>query len=151
MSGKAVRETLAALGVIASLVFVGMEIRQNTTVARAATRQAMAETAITLFDGPYSDAELNRQLFDWIEAEDADPNCRETRFCMWIRGLLRAHENVFLQVQLGVLDESAFDSYACRGVRVYQSPRFRAWWPAIRGLHDPNFVSAFEAEYDLAR
>jgi len=35
MSGRAVRETLAALGVIASLVFVGAEIRQNTTVARA--------------------------------------------------------------------------------------------------------------------
>ena len=30
MSGKAIRETLAALGVIASMVFVGVEIQQNT-------------------------------------------------------------------------------------------------------------------------
>ncbi len=30
MSGKAIRETLAALGVSASVVFVGLEIRQNT-------------------------------------------------------------------------------------------------------------------------
>ena len=115
------------------------------------TRQAMAETAITLFGGLYSDAELNRQAFEWIEAEDGTvSNRRETRFCMWVRGLLRAHENVFLQVRLGVLDESAFDSYGYLNVGVYRSPRFRAWWPSIRGLHDPGFVRAFEAEYDLA-
>jgi hypothetical protein len=36
MSGKAIRETLAALGVIASMVFVGLEIQQNTVASRAA-------------------------------------------------------------------------------------------------------------------
>lgn len=48
MSGKALPETLAALGVIASLVFVGTEIWQNTNVARAATRQALAETSVDI-------------------------------------------------------------------------------------------------------
>ena len=43
MSAKTIGETLAALGVIASLVFVGLEIRQNTAVARAQTRQALTE------------------------------------------------------------------------------------------------------------
>ena len=42
MSGKAVRETLAALGVIASLVFVGVEIQQNTAVARSQARNDLA-------------------------------------------------------------------------------------------------------------
>ena len=35
MSGMALRETLGFLGVMASLVFVGLEIRQNTALARA--------------------------------------------------------------------------------------------------------------------
>ena len=139
MSGKAIRETLGFLAVVASLVFVGLEIRQNTTVARAASRQALAETAITIFGGLYSDAGLNTQAFDWIEAEEGtEPNCRETRFCMWMRALLRAHENVFLQVQEGVLDQSAFDSYGYTTVRAYQSPHLRAWWPTIRDYHDPT-------------
>ena len=38
MSGKAIRETVGFLAVVASLVFVGMEIRQNTQVARGQTR-----------------------------------------------------------------------------------------------------------------
>lgn len=41
MSGKAIRETLAALGVIAGLVFVGWEIRLNTVATRSATQQAL--------------------------------------------------------------------------------------------------------------
>ncbi len=35
MSGKAIRETLGFLAVVASMVFVGMEIRQNTVIAHA--------------------------------------------------------------------------------------------------------------------
>ena len=49
MSSKAIREALAALGVIASLLFVGFEIRQNTMVARASAYQAIGvATAATL-------------------------------------------------------------------------------------------------------
>ena len=39
MSGKAIRETFTALGVIASMVFVGWEIRQSNVQARAAAYQ----------------------------------------------------------------------------------------------------------------
>jgi hypothetical protein len=39
MSGKAIRETLGFLAVVTSLVFVGMEIRQNTAVARGQARR----------------------------------------------------------------------------------------------------------------
>ena len=39
MSSTAVRESLAALGVIASMVFVGLQIRQSNIQARAAAFQ----------------------------------------------------------------------------------------------------------------
>jgi hypothetical protein len=43
VSGKEVREVVGFAGVVASLVFVGVEIRQNTVTARAAAYQAMGE------------------------------------------------------------------------------------------------------------
>ena len=48
MSGKAIRETLAALGVIASMVFVGIEIQQNSATQRAQTRQAIADAKVSI-------------------------------------------------------------------------------------------------------
>ena len=55
MSGKAIAEALAAMGVIASMMFVGMEIRQSNAQARAAAYQsigvATAQTGTALNDG----------------------------------------------------------------------------------------------------
>ena len=39
MSGKAIRETLGFLAVVASMVFVGVEIQQNSQSVQAATYQ----------------------------------------------------------------------------------------------------------------
>ena len=39
MSGKAIRETLGFVAVVASMVFIGLEIRQNTTATKGAAIQ----------------------------------------------------------------------------------------------------------------
>ena len=41
MRGKALREAIGLMGVIGSLIFVGLEIRANTVAARAAAYQQM--------------------------------------------------------------------------------------------------------------
>ena len=48
MSGKAVRETLGFLGVIVSLVFVGLEVRQNSLSVQAATYQELISKIASL-------------------------------------------------------------------------------------------------------
>ena len=50
MSTKAIGETLAALSVVASLIFVGYEIRQNTVAARAAAYQAIGIASAAAWD-----------------------------------------------------------------------------------------------------
>ena len=42
-------ELIGFISVIASLVFVGMEIRQNTTAVRGATNQAISDQASELY------------------------------------------------------------------------------------------------------
>ena len=43
MSGKAIRETFGFLAVVASMVFVALEIDQNTASIRAQTRQQLSD------------------------------------------------------------------------------------------------------------
>ena len=45
MSRSAIRETLGFVGVIASLIFVGLEIQQNTLASRAAAIQESTNVA----------------------------------------------------------------------------------------------------------
>jgi hypothetical protein len=83
MSGKAVRETLAALGVIASLVFVGMEIRQNTSVARAETRQALTDLYTQFHLAMATNPTLNQQWRGtfWDDPRGGGP---DADWAMWV-------------------------------------------------------------------
>ncbi len=79
MSGKAVRETIGFLAVVAGLVFVGLEIRQGTTVARAATRQALADDTMQLIQDLYAVPGLREEFNAVVFAEPGtEVNCRDT-------------------------------------------------------------------------
>lgn len=148
MSGKTIGELLAAFGVIASLVFVGLEIQQNTVVARAQTRQALTEDLrefiMTLATDPSLFEAFHNKFRDDYEGTHDE---RRALYVMYAR--LRMVENLFLQVQEGVVDESLFLSYGWSEQPVFMTPYFREWWPDQRSRFNPDFVASFEAEYDL--
>ena len=60
MSAKAIRETLGFIGVIASMVFVGLEIQQNTIASQAEAYQAIG--IATSEWHRYVDARLDRLI-----------------------------------------------------------------------------------------
>jgi predicted secreted acid phosphatase len=149
MSGKEVRESVGLLLVVASLVFVGMQIRQSTMVARAQSRQFLTENhrewAYTLATNP----ELS-DLFNeaWNPNDGRTTEQRQASYLMF--ALMRHLENVFLQVSEGVIDESAFQSYAWTDLTYFDSEKFDAWWASNSGRFDESFREAFETEYGLA-
>jgi hypothetical protein len=104
MSGKAVRETLAALGVIASLVFVGMELQQNTAAIRGQTRQSLNadywEWQPTVASSP--------DLFNSF-SQEFESGATPAGFAMFAR--MRNLENAYLQYREGLVGEPVFNSY----------------------------------------
>lgn len=148
MSVKSLGEALAALGVIASLIFVGLEIKQNTAVARAQTRQALTEDLRGFIMDLAAEKELFGAFHEKFETTyEGSLDDRRATYVMFAR--LRMAENVFLQVQEGVVDDSIFFSYGWSGQPVFMSSQFRDWWPEFRMRFHPDFVAAFEAEYEL--
>ncbi len=146
MSGKAIRETLAALGVIASMVFVGLEIQQNNKLARGQARQALAELNqdwLVLMAGEDMNA-----LWEKVWASEEELARDE-----WLRGSmlmtlqLRRMENVFFQWREGLVDESALGSYGLQtAARDFAVPRFKLYWvdEDWRSGFDPGFVEFLE-------
>jgi len=153
MSGNALRETVGFLAVVAGLVFVGLEIRQNTAIARAETRQALTEQSLESINALSTNEELGRQLDLWLWGDDGHTDaCADGlhQVCRWVRGQVRILENAFLQYEEGLIDESVFLSYGWQDSPLIRSPHFAPWWRAIRSSYHPDFVDALEAEYDLA-
>jgi hypothetical protein len=91
-----VRETLAALGVIASMVFVGLEIRQNNNLAQAAAYQAIGIASAEAWDNQAHDREFLQATqskapaamvtIDWTQKEAVRADMRRK-----VKRLLRKH------------------------------------------------------------
>jgi hypothetical protein len=145
----ALRQILSAAAVVVSMVFVGLELRQNTLAQRAQTRQELAnssrEVILTMTDNPaVARAYATMFLPSWgytdttLSAEDS----LQGKWAMFAN--LRNLENVWLQVREGAVDEEVLATYAFDGP-MYQSEVFRTMWERQWSTaFDTSFVRIFQ-------
>ncbi len=109
--GRWLMEVFGLGAVVVSLVFVGLEVRQNTVAVRSATQQAIADQANELNIAMATDAQLSELTARMMRgATDAELTPGESwQLSMAVTAGLRRVENIYLQVQNGVLDEDAFN------------------------------------------
>lgn len=147
---------LSAGAVVASLAFVGLEIRQNTMATRAQTQQQLAEASrefvLTFAENP----RLGAAYVDIFRDEDPAAFALSSRpgasylredtlaaqFAMF--ALLRNLENVYVQLQERVVDEDVLARYGWEGSPTFRSDAFGKYWAERREQFDPGFVEAFE-------
>ena len=140
-------ELIGFISVIASLVFVGMEISQNTTAVRGATNQAISDQASELYLTIATDrniAGLVKKLYDDVPREAFGPIDDMQLFMIVLTGLRRV-ENIFLQLEDNILDERAFDRI---GLSFYRSKYSRKIWEDNQQFFDQNFVPFFKELLD---
>ena len=130
MSGKAIRETLGFLAIVASMAFVGWEIRQNTVAARSAAYQAIGIATASAFDNMAHD----RQFLISTRKEAADMDTAD-----WLQlgheatTFARLGETVLLQVEQGLLPPDAIERLGYAGWRgIFDLPKYACVWPLIR-------------------
>ena len=109
ISFTGVANFLGIFGIIGSLVFVGLELRQSQRIALAAQQQERA-ALITELIGSFSDASppisfLNF-LDETLEASDRNKAIAET----YVYRLWMVYENDYLQHKLGLMDEDVWQA-----------------------------------------
>jgi hypothetical protein len=147
MKGQTIRETFATLGVIGSLLFVGLEIRASTNQARAAAYQEIGlATAMTHLEVDDREAELGVESLDEAAIADWSPVEWHRSFREYI-GVFRIWETLHLQVEQNVLPEEALDRLGwSNGPNVmWQLPAFVCLWPAIRPNTSDELIALIEA------
>lgn len=135
-----VLQSIAAVAVIASLLYLAQQVRQAERVQRATMQQGRADrtsrAALTL-----ANPQLAHVL---VRGMAGDPNLTREEFTQWMqlcRAMFLSGEDSFLQHQSGMLSDAAFNSYVA-GVRFYFSmPGLRAAWT----LSEKQFGNDFRA------
>ena len=144
MRNDKLRETVAFLGVMASLVFVGWEIRQNTAVASGEARQTMAGLQQDWLLVMAQDTLLSNTFEKWTSSTPPELPPTESRraervMLAWIRQL----EVIYVHYETGLADASVLDGYGIASDS-FSGPLFREAWARWKGQFDPGFESFFE-------
>jgi hypothetical protein len=132
--------TLANVGVIAGIVFLGYELRQNTV----ATRMMAAESHLTAANRPNELVVENREFAELIAGANAGDELSPVDV-MQLNSLyairMRGWQSAFLQYESGTLDEELLRGYD-QTVKdlVSGNDLFREFWQESTDRYSHGFV-----------
>ena len=131
--------------VIVSLLFVAVELHQNTKAVHGQTNQAIADNVNALYLAIATDDELARAWIKLFENERIEDLSSEERIVLEMSLLsgFRRVENIWYQVDEGLIEERALTRI---GYEPYITNIGIATWNKFRGGYDPAFVSYFEQQ-----
>ena len=135
----AIAELIGALAVVATLLYLAAQIRQNTTSIRAATFQNIIGSATAFNESLSRDPDLIRifraGLADFGSLGEMDA----ARFHFQLLSLVRRAENFHYQSRMGLLEDDAWQGLRTSLLELIGSPGARVWWKKNTGLFNPDF------------
>jgi len=134
-----VAEIIGAIAVIVSLLYVGLQVNDNTS----AIRSAAANDASVTMQSWYLEMGSNRQASDmWFNAMTS-PTPLDTRdefqFMMMMHAVLLGMQNSYLLTQEGTLDAEFREAITTAIVAVKDLPGMERYWRQRRSFFHSGF------------
>lgn len=139
-----------SLAVIASLIFVGLQLHQNTKATRATALQMNADYWLNYFallaDKQFSDV-YSKGALGRVELEAG----QFSQFFFLCRATFMGCENQHHQYLSGLLDEKAYRGYeATIREQIASFPGVRAMWQLVRHTYGAEFVKFLDKQIESA-
>ncbi len=139
-------ELIAAIATIITLVYLAIQIRQNTTSSRTATYQNIVSTGLELGHTFARDASFADLFTRGANAPDKLSKAEWVRLQSHINGVFRCYELVFHQFEHGAIDKAAWEGWRLNMQRFFKLAAYREVWQRTRD----EFPPAFREEADRA-
>ena len=111
---------IANIGVIGSIIFLGLEMQQNTEMMQSQTRNSIVENQLSVYDKMIE----NPELFDIADKRSANLDVTRAegqQLHIFILSQLRIWENEFYQYRMGLYAAEEFEAR-------------KIWWGKIIGI-----------------
>ena len=141
---SALSEALGVVAVVASLIFVGFQIRQNAESTRSAT-VAQCLNISTSWAGTLGSDKATAAVFVRGLADPQSLDVEEkSQFAMLLLSLCRAHSNSQYQFRQGLLDEQIWTAVQRTMKTAFSQPGFAWWWPKYQEGFTEDFSKMVE-------
>ena len=118
---------LANIGVIAGIVFLGLEIQQNTVALQSTTGQNINNQIAAIFEIRMQPDYAALILKGNERPNDLDP-AEKLQYDSWNSMILHAWQNMYFQTKNGAYDEELVEGWWIDLRDSFQSPGFRDSW-----------------------
>jgi hypothetical protein len=141
----ALAELVGAVGVVASLVFVGLQVRQNTRSMRASTYDSLVRSngdwISALIQDPSLASAFETAVTRWSDVDVKD----RPRVMYLLTQLFRHWENSFFQRRQGTLEPSLWATWEGIILSYFHQPGIQEWWKVRRHAYSAEFRAFLEA------
>lgn len=131
-------EFLAAIGMLISLIYLALQLRQNTEAVRGTSQQTWSQTSGDLLHDLYGDSEV-AELFMRVGREDGpSTEVDRFRFHVLMTRLVRNAEALAYLQEKGLVDPHIWEAYLESTRRFMTWPGFRGWIRENEALASPR-------------
>jgi hypothetical protein len=139
-------EIIGAVGVVISLVYLGIQIRKNTEAERTSTYQAIVSDFGAMNNTMASTPELSHLFVQAMENYHQLSSDEKARISQLFFQCFRYFENMFYQHRQGYLDEEVWTGWRRLMLTYYARPGFQTWWEHRRVVYSEPFANFLESE-----
>lgn len=152
----AIGSFISGLAVLASLIFVGYQLRQNTQAIRAGASQAHSQNWQQITQPVIDNGEFARIWRLGLEDIDSLTDDERVRFFAAAGAILRFFEGARLQWRHGQLDKEHWHNVEKTAIDFGATAGFKAYWAVRRHWLSSEFQQWYESlaeerVYDLYR
>jgi hypothetical protein len=140
----AIAELLGAIGVIASLVYLGRQIRDGQRALRASSYQQFRQDIFQTMNRGMTEpriAQATRSgMANLAELDEEDAY----QFGFWAHGVMHSYDNAYYQYRMGMLDDERWEMHRADVASLFtDNPGVVQWWRHAIGRS--AFSAAFRA------
>ena len=132
---SALAELLSSLAILVTLVYLTIEIQQNTQAIEATSRQAILDTAVSLLAFPIENPALELNLVEPDLTREESMQLSAYLFTHFVRT-----RTMWQQYQAGALDEESWLAVETTFVDTISHTQSRKWWNTFHRNAPSDFV-----------
>jgi hypothetical protein len=132
---------LGGLGVVATVIYMSIEIRNNTSAVRASAFQEVVDSFASISFDIAKDKSLTELFLRAARNPAALNDVERAQYNFMLLSFLRRAESVYFQSEVRTLHERHWSGIRASIEWVMSSPGARASWSEIKNRFNPEFTA----------
>ncbi len=141
----AIGEIIGAIAVVVTLIYLAIQVRQNTNALKLNTTQSVTEELQDMFALLASNQDLT-EVFVRASRDSELRGPERGRYSAFTSNLIRVYENAFLQRRAGVIDQAHWVGMTRMMIDYTSMAAFQQYWLDRKHWVSDDFQDYMEAD-----